>query len=120
MAKLAEAYPDDVEINTLAAEALMDTQPWDYWTVNESGAKVSKGRAAEINTMLERVLKASPDHPGASHYYIHLMEASDTPERAVPYADRLGALMPGAGHLVHMPSPCLLSGRPLYRFTQNQ
>ena len=60
MAKLAEVYPDDLEINTLAAEALMDTQPWDYWVVSETGAKVPKGRAGEINTMLERVLKAKP------------------------------------------------------------
>ena len=104
MAKLAETYPDDAEINTIAAEALMDTQAWDYWTVSESGAKVPKGRAAEINMMLERALKSNPNHPGASHYYIHLMEASDTPELAVPHADRLAALMPGAGHLVHMPS----------------
>ena len=104
MAKLAEAYPDDSEINTLAAEALMDTQAWDYWQMSATGSKDPKGRAAEIGTMLERVLKSNPDHPGAAHYYIHLMEASDTPERAEPYADRLGALMPGAGHLVHMPS----------------
>jgi tetratricopeptide (TPR) repeat protein len=54
--------------------------------------------------MLEKVLKANPDHPGAIHYYIHLVEASDSPERAEPYADRLAHLMPGAGHVVHMPS----------------
>ena len=104
MVKVAGQYPDDVEIAVLAAEALMDTQPWDYWTTSETGAKVPKGRQEEINNLLERALKANPDHPGAIHFYIHLWEASDTPERAVPHADRLAALMPGAGHLVHMPS----------------
>ena len=54
--------------------------------------------------MLEHVLAANPDHPGAIHFYIHMMEASDTPKLAEPYADRLAALMPGAGHMVHMPS----------------
>ena len=104
MVKVAGQYPEDVEIAVLAAEALMDTQPWDYWTTSETGAKVPKGRQEEINKLLERALKANPDHPGAIHFYIHLWEASDTPERAVPHADRLAALMPGAGHLVHMPS----------------
>ena len=82
----------------------MDTQPWDYWVYGENGATTPKGRAGEILALLEGVLKTNPDHPGAIHYYIHAVEASDTPERAEPYADRLAALMPGAGHIVHMPS----------------
>jgi tetratricopeptide (TPR) repeat protein len=104
MAAAAAAYPDDQEIAVLAAEAIMDTQPWDYWVYGDNGATTPKGRAGEIIALLEKVLKANPDHPGAIHYYIHAVEASDAPERAEPYADRLAALMPGAGHIVHMPS----------------
>ena len=79
----------------------MDTQPWDYW---EPGGKEPKGRTADVQKRLEGVLAKKPDHPWAIHLYIHLVEASDRPERAEPYADRLAALMPGAGHIVHMPS----------------
>ncbi len=104
MVAVAAAYPDDQEIAVLTAEALMDTQPWDYWEYGENGATTPKGRAGEMIPLLEAVLKANPDHPGAIHYYIHVVEASDAPERAEPYSDRLAALMPGAGHIVHMPS----------------
>ena len=100
-AALSDKYPDDLDLSVLAAEAAMDTQPWDYW---EPGGKAPKGRAADIQKRLEGVLAKAPDHPGAIHLYIHLVEASDRPERAEPYADRLAALMPGAGHIVHMPS----------------
>jgi len=79
----------------------MDTQPWDYW---EPGGATPKGRGAEIVSSLETVLKRNPTHPGAIHLYIHAVEASTAPERALPYADRLAALMPGAGHIVHMPA----------------
>ena len=80
----------------------MDTQPWDYW---EADAITPKGRGAgHRRHALEKVLKRNPNHPGAIHFYIHAVEASTTPERALPYARRLGALMPGAGHLVHMPA----------------
>lgn len=100
MGKLAERFPKDSEIATLYAESLMDLTPWDYW---EDHGRKPKGRTAEILNVLERVLADQPDHPGAIHYYIHMVEASDRPERAEPYADRLAGLMPGAGHLVHMP-----------------
>jgi len=100
-AALSDKYPDDLELAVLAAEAGMDTQPWDYW---EPGGKVPKGRAADIEKRLEGVLAKDPNHPWAIHLYIHLVEASDRPERGEPYADRLAALMPGAGHIVHMPS----------------
>lgn len=100
MGKVAAAYPEDDQITLLYAEALMDLQPWDYWEV---GGVRAKGRAAEIVGLLEKVLARSPEHPGAIHFYIHLTEASSAPERAVPYADRLGRLVPGVGHLVHMP-----------------
>jgi tetratricopeptide (TPR) repeat protein len=79
----------------------MDTQPWDYWT---DGGRQAKGRANEIVAELERAMARNPDHPGAIHLYIHAVEASDRPERAEAPADRLAALMPGAGHVVHMPS----------------
>jgi tetratricopeptide (TPR) repeat protein len=100
-AALSDKYPGDLALAVLAAEAGMDTQPWDYW---EPGGKEPKGRAADIQRRLEGVLAKDPDNPYAIHLYIHLVEASDRPERAEPYADRLAAFMPGAGHIVHMPS----------------
>lgn len=100
MAGAAARFPEDDEIAVLHAEALLDLSPWDYW---RAGGAEPKGRTAELLRVLERVLRRNPDHPGAIHYYIHAVEASARPERAEPYADRLGALMPGAGHLVHMP-----------------
>jgi tetratricopeptide (TPR) repeat protein len=100
MAKVAQSFPKDDNIAVLYAESLMDLAPWNYW--EEHGRK-PKGETAEILNVLERVLADNPDHPGAVHYYIHMVEGSDRPERAEPYADRLAGLMPGAGHLVHMP-----------------
>lgn len=99
MGKVAAQYRDDADAATLYAEAMMDLQPWDYWTPEGQ----PKGRANEIVSTLERALTLNPDHPGACHYYIHAVEASPKPERALPCARRLPDLMPGAGHLVHMP-----------------
>ena len=79
----------------------MDTQPWDYW---QAGGAQPKGRGADILGALETVLKRNPAHAGAIHLYIHAVEASTQPERALPYAKRLAAQVPGAGHLVHMPA----------------
>jgi len=79
----------------------MDTQPWDYW---EAGGAKPKGRAGDLLAALEKVLARNPAHPGAIHLYIHAVEASTKPERALPHARRLAALMPGAGHIVHMPA----------------
>lgn len=101
MSELVSRFPDDQEIAVLYADALMNLSPWDYW---EEGGRRSKGKAGEAIATIERVLTVNPDHPGAIHLYIHLVEASAAPERAERHADRLGALMPGAGHLVHMPS----------------
>ena len=101
MEDVARRYPADDTLRTLYVESAMDTQPWDYW---EPGGVKAKGRGDEIISNLEAVLKRSPNHAGAIHLYIHAVEASTTPERALAPAERLGALMPGAGHIVHMPA----------------
>jgi tetratricopeptide (TPR) repeat protein len=101
MAAVHAQFPDDQDVAVLFADAVMNTSPWDYWEID---GRTAKGRAGEAIAAIEQVLEANPDHPGAIHLYIHLTEASATPERAEPYADRLAALMPGAGHIVHMPS----------------
>jgi tetratricopeptide (TPR) repeat protein len=100
MAGVVQRYPDDDDAATLYAEALMDLSPWAYWTADGAPAEHTE----TIVSMLERVLARNPDHIGAAHYYIHAVEASKTPQRAEPYADRLAALAPGSGHLVHMPA----------------
>ena len=100
MGDVVRQYPDDRDAATLYAEALMDRRPWNYW--NKKTGEPYPG-TREIVAQLERVLQADPRHPGACHYYIHAVEAV-APEKAVPCAERLAALMPGAGHLVHMPA----------------
>src|SRR5262245_27606037 len=100
MLVVADRYRDDPNIQTLAADAVMNTMPWDYWSRDGS----PKPATAEVIARLESVIAAHPDHPGAHHYYIHVLEASDNPGRAEPSADRLGSLMPAAGHMVHMPA----------------
>ncbi|WP_036019189.1 tetratricopeptide repeat protein [Bradyrhizobium sp. WSM1743] len=101
MAKVAKRFADDDEIATLYAEAVMDISPWDYW---KPGGREAKPQSVSIVPTLERVLARNPNHAGAIHLYIHAVEASDRPKRAEPYADRLRGAIPGAGHLVHMPS----------------
>ncbi|MFG0247092.1 MAG: hypothetical protein ACF8MF_13675 [Phycisphaerales bacterium JB052] len=93
-------FPNDPDVATLYAESLMNLQAWDYWTSDGS----PKGRITEVVTALEGVMDAYPEHPGANHFYIHAMEASDDPDRAVAAAERLTNIVPGSGHLVHMPS----------------
>ncbi|HEX5647436.1 MAG TPA: hypothetical protein VFX56_10730 [Nitrospira sp.] len=100
MRLLWKEFPDDPDAGTLFAEALMDLRPWDLWT---SEGQPRPG-TDEIVSTLESILARHPDHPGACHYYIHTVEASPTPERALFCAERLPTLMPGAGHLVHMPA----------------
>ena len=100
MCAVAHAYPDDLDAATLCAEAMMDCHPWDYW--HRDGRP--QPWTEEIVSTLESVLARDPNHPGAIHFYIHATEASRDPGRAAPYADRLGDLVPGAGHLVHTPS----------------
>jgi len=101
MGKVAAQFPDDNEIAVLYAESLMDLSPWNYW---RPGGSDPNPQSVDIVPTLERVLARDPNHPGAMHYYIHAVEASDRPKRAEPYADRLRGAVPGAGHLVHMPS----------------
>lgn len=101
MEKVAAQFPQDNEIAVLFAEAVMDLSPWDYW---QPGGREPNPQSGPIVPTLERVLARDPNHPGAIHFYIHAVEASDGPERAEPYADRLRGAIPGAGHLVHMPS----------------
>lgn len=100
MGELARSYPDDLDAATLFAESQMNLQPWDYW--DEQGRP--KGNTATFVATLESVIARNPDHPGALHLYIHAVEASNEPERAVAAADRLRDLVPAAGHLVHMPA----------------
>jgi tetratricopeptide (TPR) repeat protein len=101
MLAVADRHPDDPEVLVLAAEAVMNTQPWDYW---EADGVTPKGRAGRQVELLETALALDPDHPHAIHLFIHTVEASADPRRAEPYADRLRGLMPAAGHLVHMPA----------------
>jgi|TARA_B110000305_G_C19437649_1_gene639923 tetratricopeptide (TPR) repeat protein len=100
MEALKNKYPEDNDAASLFSEALMNTMPWNYWT--DEGTP--KPDTKKVLATLESVLSINPDHPLAIHLYIHAVEASKTPERAEPYADRLGKLVPGSGHLVHMPS----------------
>jgi tetratricopeptide (TPR) repeat protein len=100
MKGVAQKYADDPDIQTLYAESLMDLRPWDLWTHD---GKPQPG-TEEIIAVLEKVLLAHPDHPGANHYYIHAVEASPNPERGLAAATRLPSLMHGAGHITHMPS----------------
>ena len=99
MAILAEVVPTDVDVQALAAEAAMNLSPWNYWEKD----KTPRQGTLRMLAWLERSLKAIPDHPGACHFYIHAVEAA-FPDRAVACAERLASLMPGAGHIVHMPA----------------
>lgn len=100
MIKLAQQYPNDPEVQTLCADAVMNTMPWDYWLKDGS----PKPATAEAKKILENVLTKFPNHPGAHHLYIHLVEASKTPELGLKSAQFLETAMPGAGHIVHMPA----------------
>lgn len=98
MAGVVRQYPDDLEAAVLYAESLMDLRPWNYWTAE---GEAQPGMQAALDHLL-RATAANPKHPGACHFYIHAVEAVH-PDRAVACAERLAGLMPGAGHLVHMP-----------------
>lgn len=100
MTRAAEAFADDPDVQVFFADAVMNTMAWDYWQKDGS----LKPEAARIRAVLEGVIARHPGHPGAHHYYIHLVEGSATPELAEKSADLLGSLMPAAGHMVHMPA----------------
>jgi tetratricopeptide (TPR) repeat protein len=100
MREVARQFPDDLEAGTLFADAMMNLRPWNLWKPDGTPHPGTE----ELVQALERVLAKNPDHPGAVHLYIHAVEASANPRRGEAAADRLVKLMPGAGHLVHMPS----------------
>jgi tetratricopeptide (TPR) repeat protein len=100
MRDVVAKFPDDLDAATLFAQSLMDTAPWSYWNADGSPRQFT----GEVLSSLESVLQRKNDHLGAIHLYIHAVEASPNPGRAEQYADRLPALAPGAGHLVHMPA----------------
>ena len=100
LADMAARYPDDSTVASVYAEALMNTMPWDYWGPDGE----AKPDTQAVIASLEAVMAADPDHPLALHLYIHALEASSNAAKAEPAADRLADLVPGSGHLVHMPS----------------
>jgi tetratricopeptide (TPR) repeat protein len=100
MRRVVSEFPDDLDAATLFAEAGMNLHPWGLWHVDGT----PEAGTDEIVSTLELVIKRDPNHLGAIHYYIHAVEASSNPERALAGANRLAALAPGAGHIVHMPA----------------
>ncbi len=100
MRELVKNNPDDLDAATLFAESGMNLHPWGLWHKDGTPQEGTE----EIVATLESVIKRNPDHLGALHYYIHTVEASNSPERALAAANRLAALAPGAGHIVHMPA----------------
>ena len=100
LADMAARYPDDTTVASVYAEALMNTMPWDYWGPDGE----AKPDTQAVIASLEAVMAADPDHPLALHLYIHALEASSNAAKAEAAADRLADLVPGSGHLVHMPS----------------
>ena len=117
MRALAKKYPRDLDAATIFAESLMDLRPWNYWTRD---GLPQEGTSEAIDS-LQRVIAANPKHPGALHYWIHVWEPTKTPERAEQEADRLLPLMPGAGHIIHMPAHIYLRvGRYEDVVTSNQ
>jgi len=100
MRTLTRSYPDDLDARTMFAESLLDLRPWNYWTRDGQPYPETE----EVQAALADVLAKNRSHPGALHYWVHLWEPTTTPERAEAEADRLLPLMPGAGHMVHMPA----------------
>jgi tetratricopeptide (TPR) repeat protein len=100
MKTVATQFPSDLDVQTLYAESMMNLNAWRLWTPEGKAAPGTE----EIVATLESVLKRDPRHPGANHYYVHTLEASLHPDKAVAAAERLGGMMPAAGHLEHMPA----------------
>ncbi|MGO0577136.1 tetratricopeptide repeat protein [Ornithinimicrobium panacihumi] len=105
MGEVYDAHPEDLDVATLYADALMMLTPWELWDLG-TGEPAPGSRAREATEILDRVMATTEgrEHPGALHFYIHLWEMSATPERALTVADRLRNLVPDAGHLQHMPT----------------
>lgn len=101
MKKVYEQYPTDPDIGALYAEAMMDLHPWDLY---DKKTKQPRAWTPELVAVLEHLIRIHPTHPGAHHFYIHAMEASANPEKAIASARLLDTLVPGSGHLLHMPS----------------
>jgi tetratricopeptide (TPR) repeat protein len=117
MRKVYQQYPDDPLVAALFAESRMNLRPWKHWSPDGKPAT----ETPEIVAVLEKALKHNPDHPALCHLYIHVMEASPTPEKALPAADALRNRMPGVGHLTHMPSHIdILVGNYPAAITANQ
>lgn len=116
MAEVLKKFPEDDHVQTLYAASVMNTVPWDYW--DEDGNP--SPNIAEAKAALEKAMEINPNNPGAHHYYIHMVELPK-PDLAVPSADKLGTLMPAAGHIVHMPSHIYIRvGRYKDAVTANQ
>ena len=116
MEKVVKQFPEDANIQTLYAAAVMNTVPWNYWDAEGNPSP----NIAEAKLALEKAMKLDPNNPGAHHYYIHMVELPK-PDLAVPSADKLGSLMPAAGHIVHMPSHIYIRvGRYKDAVTANQ
>ncbi|WP_370478211.1 tetratricopeptide repeat protein [Tamlana flava] len=116
MTEVAKNYPNDADILTLFAAAVMNTVPWNYWDKKGNPSP----NIPEAKTALEQAIKINPNHPGAHHYYIHMVELPK-PDLAVLSAEKLGGLMPAAGHIVHMPSHIYIRvGRYKDAVTANQ
>ena len=116
MAKVLEQFPEDAEIQVLYAAAVMNTVPWNYWDENGNPSP----NIPEAKAALEKAMELNPNNPGAHHYYIHMVELPK-PDLGVASADKLGSLMPAAGHIVHMPSHIYIRvGRYLDAVEANQ
>ena len=117
MRKVWQAYPDDPDVGAFFAEALMDLRPWNQWTPEGQPQPGTE----EVIATLDAVLKLNINHPFANHLYIHAVEASPHPERALAAADRLRDMQPGIGHNTHMPSHIdVRTGRWQDAITANQ
>ena len=101
MASVAARFPEHPDVLTLYASSMMNLRPWDYWSGTYGDRRPNPG-TDDLLAALEEALRLDPNHPGACHYYIHAVEAA-FPQRAEGCAERLAELMPGAGHIVHMP-----------------
>ena len=100
MQQLAQEYPDDLDAMTLYADSLLIPVRWHWYEANGTAAP----GVADAERVLEQVMRRWPQHPGANHYYIHAVESSRSPERAIASAQRLMGVVPEAGHMVHMPA----------------